>query len=164
LLHESGIDTCFVHNGDHAWNVVKINGEWFHIDTTWDDGENVNYNWFMRSDADMKNAGGYHATWTLFCPSSLHDFQSAELPACDTEMGDANGDSIVDAKDASTVLAEYSNLSVGNEQTFSNKQTASADINFDGKSDAKDASSILGYYSYLSTGGDKSIMEYCFNN
>ncbi len=164
LLHESGIDTCFVHNGDHAWNVVKINGEWFHIDTTWDDGENVNYNWFMRSDADMKNAGGSHATWTLFCPSELHSFQSSELPACDTEMGDANGDSTIDAKDASTVLAEYSNLSVGNEQTFSNKQTASADINFDGNTDAKDASSILAYYSYLSTGGDKSIMEYILNN
>ncbi len=164
LLHEAGIKTCCVHNGDHAWNVVKINGEWFHIDTTWDDGDNVKYQWFMRSDADMKNAGGYHATWTLFCPSSLHDFQSAELPACDTEMGDANGDSTIDAKDASAVLAEYSNLSVGNEHTFSDKQTASADINFDGNTDAKDASSILGYYSYLSTGGDKSIMEYCFNN
>ena len=164
LLNEAGIETCFVHNRAHAWNVVKINGEWFHIDTTWDDGENVKYQWFMRSDADMIKAGGSHATWTIYSPSALHDFQPSELPVCDTEMGDANGDSIVDAKDASAVLAEYSNLSVGNEHSFSNKQTASADINFDGNTDAKDASSILAYYSYLSTGGDKSIMEYCFNN
>ncbi len=36
-----GIDSKFVTggttNGPHAWNIVKVNGEWYYIDCTWDD-------------------------------------------------------------------------------------------------------------------------------
>lgn len=34
-----GIDcyTLSSHNLNHAWNVIKIDGEWYHVDITWDD-------------------------------------------------------------------------------------------------------------------------------
>ena len=41
LLLCSGLDTYMVvgntTEGAHAWNIVKIDGEWYHVDTTWDD-------------------------------------------------------------------------------------------------------------------------------
>ena len=51
---------------DHAWNHVKVGGEWYHVDVTRDDPipneegeEEVNHRRFLRSDAGMK-ALGYH--------------------------------------------------------------------------------------------------------
>ena len=34
-----GVDTSFAISTsmDHMWNVVKIDGNWYHVDTTWDD-------------------------------------------------------------------------------------------------------------------------------
>ncbi len=68
-------------------------------------------------------------------------------------LGDITGDSIVNAVDASCVLAEYSILSTDGKYTFTDEQISAADINKDNRIDANDASEILAYYSYLSTGG-----------
>ncbi len=47
----------------HAWNVVKVNGEWYQIDCTWDDplvngnvvknGTNITYKYFLLTDTEM---------------------------------------------------------------------------------------------------------------
>ena len=43
----------------HSWNLVKIDGEWYHVDCTWDDPDNdtmtqrINYNYFLISDVQM---------------------------------------------------------------------------------------------------------------
>ena len=47
----------------HAWNVVRIDGEWYQIDCTWDDplvdgevisnGENIFYAYFLLTDSEM---------------------------------------------------------------------------------------------------------------
>ena len=60
--------------GPHAWNLVKVEGEWYHLDTTWNDplpdqGEKVHYNYFLLSDATMAqdhtwNREDYPATAT----------------------------------------------------------------------------------------------------
>lgn len=75
-------------------------------------------------------------------------------------MGDFNRDGMVDASDASTVLAEYSLLSTSGEYSFTEKQKIEADTNKDSFIDAKDASNILAYYSYASTGGEDSFEEF----
>lgn len=72
--------------------------------------------------------------------------------ALDTDdgLGDVNGDSMVDAVDASEVLAEYARLSSQQESGFDEAQFAAADVNMDGFTDAVDASNILAYYAYMS--------------
>lgn len=111
LLHEAGIESCFVDNSYHAWNIVKINGKWFHVDTLWDDGDTVNYSWFLKSDEYLRSAGGAHDSWRINCPSYLHSFQPAELPSCDTNVlfGDANLDSRVTVADAVAILQYIGN-------------------------------------------------------
>ncbi|HWT73718.1 MAG TPA: transglutaminase domain-containing protein [Mobilitalea sp.] len=45
----------------HAWNLVKVDGQWYNIDLTWDDpitntGEQVlRYDYFLKSTADFKD-------------------------------------------------------------------------------------------------------------
>ena len=75
-------------------------------------------------------------------------------------LGDVNGDTAVDSKDASDVLAEYSLLSTDKAGSFTDEKKARADLNSDGMTDSKDASMILAYYSYISTGGTKPLEEY----
>lgn len=62
LLQELDVETKYVvgevYTGGHAWNLVKVDGEWFHLDTTWNDPvpdrENiVSYKYFLATDTQM---------------------------------------------------------------------------------------------------------------
>ncbi|MBR6580724.1 MAG: hypothetical protein IKK66_05440 [Ruminococcus sp.] len=75
-------------------------------------------------------------------------------------LGDINGDSTVDASDASNVLAVYALVSTGKESGLTEAQIAAADVNKDGTIDASDASLILAYYAHISTGGTGTLEEY----
>lgn len=75
-------------------------------------------------------------------------------------LANPNADSIIDASDASLVLAEYSAVSTGSESTFSENEKKAADIDSNGKIDANDATAILAYYSYISTGNSGSLKYY----
>ena len=47
-------DTYNQSEGYHAWNIVKIDGKYYNIDTTWDGQEEPTYHtWYLRSDADF---------------------------------------------------------------------------------------------------------------
>lgn len=76
LLNEVGIECRMVigegHGESHAWNMVKIEGEYYHLDTTWDDpipdgGDRVNYAYFNLPDRLM----GKDHVWKI-----------ADYPAC----------------------------------------------------------------------------------
>jgi len=63
LLEKAGIETYYVtgkaNGGGHAWNIVKLDGDYFHIDTTWDDpvpnreGE-ISYKYFLVPSSFIK--------------------------------------------------------------------------------------------------------------
>ncbi|MBO4878591.1 MAG: leucine-rich repeat protein [Ruminococcus sp.] len=133
LAHEAGIETCVVDSIDHSWNIVKIGGLYFHIDTTWDDGDTIGRSWFLRSDREMKDAGGSHARWTLDCPSALHSFQKDTLPECSRSMGDANSDGAINTAD----LVLFSKYLLGGSKLTGDDQTV-CDLNFDGCADTFD--------------------------
>lgn len=45
-------------NQQHIWNVVKLDGEWYHVDVTWDDpvgstSNHIDHSYFNITDADM---------------------------------------------------------------------------------------------------------------
>lgn len=50
-----GIESSYVGTETHAWNVVKCDGKWYHIDTTWNDGRNGCY---ILSDEESKTFHG----------------------------------------------------------------------------------------------------------
>ncbi|MBQ3065301.1 MAG: S-layer homology domain-containing protein [Clostridia bacterium] len=65
---------------NHTWNLVKLDGHWYHVDITWDDpipnqhGQ-VQHDYFLRSDSAMAASG--RATYTTFrqiqCTDTRYD-------------------------------------------------------------------------------------------
>ena len=77
-------------------------------------------------------------------------------------LGDLDGDGIVDASDASSVLLEYAAKSTGGKSDLNDAQKKAADVNDDGLIDASDASAILAYYALVSTSKDEVPSMYEF--
>lgn len=72
LCDRAGI-TCMVITGEttegrsHAWNVVDVDGEWYNLDTTWDDPvletpnyKNLGYKYFLVPDSWIHNISHMH--------------------------------------------------------------------------------------------------------
>ena len=63
LLNKAGVETRLVtgYGGDgeptnnHMWNIVKVDGQWYNLDITWDDegGANKSYEYFLKCDDDF---------------------------------------------------------------------------------------------------------------
>lgn len=79
-----------------------------------------------------------------------------------TLMKDVNFDGVINAVDASMVLAEYAKTSAGNEPTFTKTQVYVSDTDYDGQVTAVDASRILKTYSLNSAGTDVPIKTVLF--
>ncbi|SEL37023.1 Transglutaminase-like superfamily protein [Ruminococcus sp. YRD2003] len=171
LLHEAGIESCCVKNSYHAWNIVKLGDNWFHSDTTWDDGDTVTYGWFLCTDSDKSASEfGFDSV------SYLHGSQLDELPQCSTIIGDLDDNKQLTFDDAAAI---YLKAAAGEgydliaDISYDGKLSASdvaaalkalpdnkhdmGDVNGDGKVDSSDASLILAEYSRLSTDGENLL-------
>lgn len=82
LLEAAGVEARYI-SGEagtalHAWNLVKLDGSWYHLDTTWNDpvpnrpGE-VRYDYFLVSDATLQK----DHTWEIgdYPLTAMVDFQ-----------------------------------------------------------------------------------------
>ncbi len=72
IMQQLGIP-CYYCTGyageDHAWNIVKLDGEYYNVDVTWDDTEQMTYDYFNRTDGE-------------FAPTHRRTGLSVYLPAC----------------------------------------------------------------------------------
>jgi len=92
LLDRVGIEnvltTGTANGGDHAWNRVKLNGVWYHVDATWADPVyntykdipgRVFYKYLLLGDSTISDSDYKHTSWqdanTYPCPS---DYPSGE--------------------------------------------------------------------------------------
>ena len=74
-------------------------------------------------------------------------------------LGDIDGNGILDAVDASKILASYAKYSTG-QAVPSDEDKAVCDVNKDGFIDSVDASKVLSFYAYVSTGGKDSFEKF----
>ena len=81
LMEDAGIPCEYVTGmttrGSHAWNIIQIDGEWYHVDVTWDDPTPdregyVRYKYFLKSDKAMSRD---HISWEAshVCTSTKYD-------------------------------------------------------------------------------------------
>ena len=90
LLNKVGID-CYYANGygensPHMWNTVNIDGNWYHLDSTWDDNENAYFNYFNLDDEQIQKD---HVISPLLADikdrDSLGDVYNLYLPECTSD-------------------------------------------------------------------------------
>jgi hypothetical protein len=70
MQYKLGIPTVNVSSYEmgHTWNAIQIDGQWYHVDVTWDDPEPnrvgcVMHNYFLLSDSAMSSETGKHYNW-----------------------------------------------------------------------------------------------------
>ncbi len=71
LLSQTGVDSIYIaantKKEPHAWNLVKYEGHWFHVDCTWDRGvgpnPTVKHDYFMKSDDEFNEDGAHTEDW-----------------------------------------------------------------------------------------------------
>ncbi|MDE7097911.1 MAG: leucine-rich repeat protein [Ruminococcus sp.] len=131
LFNEAGIETYFIESPSHAWNIVKIGGHYFHVDSTWDDGDSISYNFFMKSDNEISD--DTHINYSAEKPSSLHAFQKDGMPECSYSMGDCNTDNEISIADL-VCMNKY----ILNQQKISADDAILYDLDFSGKIDVFD--------------------------
>ncbi len=132
LLNAAGIESVYVHSSNHAWNIIKLGNQYFHSDTTWDDGDTISYNWFLKSDSEISAETTSHSNWSLLNLSPLHNSTDV-LPECKYSMGDLNTDGKISVAD----LVILNSHILGKTQLDSDNYILS-DLNFDGITDSFD--------------------------
>lgn len=116
MLRHIGIESMVVNSDTHAWNKVRINGEWYNCDATWDDPlefappapgipDQQNYQWMNMPDRLVSADGHHHMNQDIFpVPScdSLRDSYAmrmgAYIPPGTANLAGAISDALNEAK------------------------------------------------------------------
>ena len=79
LLNNLGIHSAIAVNesGSHVWNVVELDGEWYHVDIDWDSNPfptlsgRCYHDYFLISDNKLQSmSGDHHAGWKAYGKNS----------------------------------------------------------------------------------------------
>ena len=71
-------------NNSHVWNMVKLDGEWYHVDVTWDDPcgmedftyKHPTYSFFLQSTSQLSKKGQYYD----------HKYKKKSYPLCTSKI------------------------------------------------------------------------------
>ena len=85
LMNKAGVKTYYVIGRDenpdtdkrinHAWNLVLINGCYYHVDVTWDDGRSglERFKYFMQIDSIFNGDGHKKYNWEVQSVGTMYD-------------------------------------------------------------------------------------------
>lgn len=88
LLEEAGITNMIVEGTaggqPHAWNLVKLQNHWYHLDTTWDDpvpdqGQDVSYAYYLRTDEQMRRDHSWSKPYPAAVTSYLKTLEALKV-------------------------------------------------------------------------------------
>lgn len=89
LLKTAGVPCRIITSNkmDHAWNIVKLKGKWYHMDITWDDPyvnkkNYVSYRFFLKTDKELKSdKKSPHYGWSSSVKCTSNRYKN--IPATD---------------------------------------------------------------------------------
>lgn len=134
IMQQLSVETAFVSSAemDHAWNLVKVDGEWYHIDLTWDDRDccktHAHHEYALLSSERIGSMDSPHKgfdTGDIKADSVLYDDAAwhsdmTPLAFCRGEEYWVDGDNLVKA-DGEII---YENLSGGNKWRIDSSDVA----------------------------------------
>ena len=139
LLREAGFEAYQLSNpGVHAWTMVRIGDNYFHVDVCHDDKYIIDYDHYLKSDNDLQNCIVGHDRWWITKPTSRYNYDiPSELPVCqysysDINRGDVNFDGEINQSDIDLVQ-QYISTSDIFELPYILPDTEIADVNRDGE-------------------------------
>ncbi|GKU29134.1 hypothetical protein CFB3_12400 [Clostridium folliculivorans] len=113
MLNQAGIQTKIVEGTAggqaHAWNLVNLDGVWYHFDTTWDDPlpdvvGRVTYNYYNLTDAQIK----LNHSWVKSYPAATTDFAATLNAKLISDSANASlYQGLSDALDLNLLNTEY---------------------------------------------------------
>lgn len=82
---------------NHAWNIIKLDNDFYNLDVTWDDADPTNYDYFNKTDADYaRNHIRKNLSVNLpACNGTGYQVEGEELPADTNDNGDEFGERII---------------------------------------------------------------------
>lgn len=107
VLNDAGISCRMIagntNSGQHGWNIVRVGGRYYNIDSTWDAGKNkAQYSYFMKSDADFSD----HSRWSEYSSTEFYNTYPMSASSYDTgDVGSGNVRSVKLDNDKLTVKA-----------------------------------------------------------
>lgn len=109
----------------HSWNVVRIDGEWYQIDCTWDDplmdsgvitdGSNITYQYFLLTDKEMYVDHVVNNQYTenlKVCTSTLYKGYAEKLSVEAAMDGCSNSSIVATADELKSVVKSYVNSNI----------------------------------------------------
>ena len=90
LLKMIGIETVYITGyaggGDHGWNLVKLDGEWYHVDCTWDDPSpgSENHDYFCVPDDIMMRDHSWNLGAQIMPQCEKNDYMYAIRSGAET--------------------------------------------------------------------------------
>ncbi len=78
LLRQIGVECYRVTSSDmnHSWTYVKVDGEWYHLDATWDDTSGGTHTYLLRNSQEYDTMEGRHYSWKLVNGDGVPDSTS----------------------------------------------------------------------------------------
>ncbi len=139
LLQEAGFEAYYLENLTHAWTMVRIDDNYFHVDACHDDGGG--YDHYLKSDYDIKKCSAGHESWSINKPTFRYNYKGyCNLPVCqysysDINRGDVNLDGEINQSDVD-LLQKY----IIKAESIPDKEIA--DVNRDGEINIMDVVEI----------------------
>ncbi len=138
ILKRLEIECCYVASDsiNHIWNMVKIDGEWYHCDLTWDDSTDgkTDRRHFLCSDSKAQLLGhrDWYSAYGAECSSTLYDDCDFDRLTHNAASGDGDHSREVDLYDL--LLVRMSAHDIYNEEICH----VCADVNKDMVCDDRD--------------------------
>ena len=115
MLKAAGIENIITTNDGYAWNIAKINGKWFHLDTAWNDAKKKDYGFYKYynlTDNEIMEKRAYTNVYGIECVTNY----IADLTGRNAENDGKYGEILKDIKQN-----EY--------HSFINRFTSTASLN-----------------------------------
>ncbi|MDQ6421177.1 transglutaminase domain-containing protein [Paenibacillus sp. LHD-117] len=89
MLEKAGLEVLIaegsVNTGEHAWNMVKLAGSWYHLDMTWDDpvgassDSRIRYSYYLKTDEELRRDHQWTRTYPAAGTSYADTLRELEL-------------------------------------------------------------------------------------